>query len=822
MLRVYPLNHICPRTTTLALIRHATTTPSSSSTTTTSSASSSSGNLSTNRPTTPAASTSTIKPTNAASTTYSTSGSSNNPLGGTSSTTGSGAYRTGTSSGTASGTYSSGSSQGSSSGSGALKWTAITLLTATTGVIAYAEYDSKFRRSLENSVPFSSQILSGVDQIVDPLTGRNKSITTRINEKLPDLAYVKEKVPDAKTAKDTLSSAQKTITDTVTTVKDKLPDYKTVKDNLSSAQKTITNTVSTAKDKIESAATTVKDLPKTKGTSGEKPAKMADPMFIEEPGVPLAPPPITVENYKKLEEELNKMYDTIKDSSHEITKSAEKTLASVQEHTKHMKQVMEKKVEEVSDDVWKKGEELQKQASSAYDKTISDIDSWKKQSKEYGTKLEKYGSDTKQTSKDVYNKLSKDMKDLEEQIEGKFKELHSSYQTSSFVSKFKSYIDDATKSFQKEIETMFPSLAKKSPTNLDKEDLQALLAHAHKKIAKLHQDISKMKTVEKDTVDAALLKAKAEVDTIVEQRVQEKLADTTRQLSLELKQYEEILRRQFDEQLKREIVLQHSALTQYLSDILSRQYDEWTKTYEKKLDEETLNVRLNIQHELYQAFQRVQAIETAIDQNHDAELKAKQAQKLWIQAQNILNTIVSGEGTEHLNNDIDTILQIVPDERFVQVLVSELKLNSSTDALHTSEDSLRERFQRVKTLCKRLSMVDQNHHSLMTYILSYLQSLFIIHPRHAQKYDENEDETTLDLSHLSTFSILNYVQNYIDHDQWLNALRLIQLLRGEARQCAQSWIQDTQQYLAQKQTSKLLEAYSNSIGLGTLPRHMQQ
>jgi hypothetical protein len=46
----------------------------------------------------------------------------------------------------------------------------------------------------------------------------------------------------------------------------------------------------------------------------------------------------------------------------------------------------------------------------------------------------------------------------------------------------------------------------------------------------------------------------------------------------------------------------------------------------------------------------------------------------------------------------------------------------------------------------------------------------------------------------------------------------MQLLTGEPRNVAQSWINDTRNYLAKKQTSELLEAYSNSIGLGTLPR----
>ena len=295
---------------------------------------------------------------------------------------------------------------------------------------------------------------------------------------------------------------------------------------------------------------------------------------------------------------------------------------------------------------------------------------------------------------------------------------------------------------------------------------------------------------------------------IVEQRVQQRVDQTTEQLTEELKIYEKNLRQQFDEQLKNEIVLQHQALTQYLADVLSRQYQEWAREYEKQLETESIKINLNLQNELRATLDRLRAIEQGIEANYDSQQRGRQAQQLWIQAQNLLNQIVHGTTTER---DLDVLAKIVPDEKFVQVLLDELKTD---DLSSTNEEILRERFSHVKTLCRRLALVDSEHNSLWNYFLSYLQNFFVAR----QRDDSILVDDAIDLNQLNTFAILNYVQSYLEHNQWYNALRLMQLLTGEPKNVAQSWINDTRSYLAKKQTSELLEAYSNSIGLGTLPR----
>ncbi|CAF1157660.1 unnamed protein product [Rotaria sordida] len=679
-----------------------------------------------------------------------------------------------------------------------------------TAVVVYAEYENgSFRRQLESTIPYSSTILGGLDQFIDPVFGRQKSITTKISEKMPDLAYIKEKISD----KDKTKTLNEKIKDTTNNVLEKLPDKAQIQkagaqvkdtvdhaaDQVKDAAHTVRDALPTtttlkknlahAKEKVEDAAHTVKEtvkdaLPLAKGQSGEPSGKIGDPVFLEEPGEIAVPPPIPQDKYKQLEEEITQLFTP-------LSKQIDDALKVAQEHISHMKTIIDNPNISTSDhETWKYAEDLQEQAKNAYDKVTDTIGEWKNKLIEYTTA----------TSGEIHPH--------EKKLDERYQELQKQYTTSTFVKNFRKYIDEATKSFQKEIETMIPSVAGKSPSQLTHEDLQALLVHAHRRVVKLQNDIARTRINESDSINAAVDRARADIDRLVEQRAKERVEKTTEQLTEEIKAYEKNLRQQFDEQLRNEIVLQHQALTQYLADVLSRQYQEWANEYEKQLENESVKINLNLQNQLRTTLDRLYAIEQAIEANYDSQQRGRQAQQLWIQAQNILNQIVHGTTT---NNDIDIVSKIVPNEKFVQILVNELRNDESPT---TNEKILRERFTHVNKLCRRLALIDNEHNSLWNYFLSYLQSSLIVR----QRDDSILIDDAIDLNRLNTFTILNYVQSYLDQNQWYNALRLMQLLTGEPRNVAQSWINDTRNYLAKRQTSELLEAYSNSIGLGTLPR----
>jgi hypothetical protein len=116
-----------------------------------------------------------------------------------------------------------GKSGGSSTAIKAIVYSVALGLTAT---LVYAEYENgPFRRQLESTVPFSSTILGGLDQVIEPVFGRKKSLTTQISEKMPDLSYVKDKIPD----KDQTKTLGQQVKNTVNNTLEKLPDKTQIK-----------------------------------------------------------------------------------------------------------------------------------------------------------------------------------------------------------------------------------------------------------------------------------------------------------------------------------------------------------------------------------------------------------------------------------------------------------------------------------------------------------------------------------------------------------------------------------------------------------------
>lgn len=70
------------------------------------------------------------------------------------------------------------------------------------------------------------------------------------------------------------------------------------------------------------------------------------------------------------------------------------------------------------------------------------------------------------------------------------------------------------------------------------------------------------------------------------------------------------------------------------------------------------------------------------------------------------------------------------------------------------ENAIRERFIKVEQLARQLALVPEKDATLVTYALSYLQSVFVIQPKELISQAELNNEP-VDFNQLNTFDILN-------------------------------------------------------------------
>ena len=230
---------------------------------------------------------------------------------------------------------------------------------------------------------------------------------------------------------------------------------------------------------------------------------------------------------------------------------------------------------------------------------------------------------------------------------------------------------------------------------------------------------------------------------------------------------------------------------------------------------ENEKTRTEFYSKVAESFGKIKGIEQALHARANLELQANNARQLWLAVQNlndILTTPVGEAPSElaHIKSNIDTIKTAAPDNEFVQKLIDSLPSYALERGVWTEPD-LKERFHNVKSVCKRVALIDERGGSLVKYFLSYVQSFFIINT----KLDSSEPVPKLDEVNLNTFNILNYAEHYLESGQINLAIKLMQQLKGEPSRLAKDWIKEAIVLLEIKQACSLLTSYISSIYIGT-------
>jgi len=382
----------------------------------------------------------------------------------------------------------------------------------------------------------------------------------------------------------------------------------------------------------------------------------------------------------------------------------------------------------------------------------------------------------------------------------------------------------ARSQFLKEIQSLQPEGMTKLNSDgdqLSNEEINSLLIHAHKRVLQLQKQLERLQLTQNQQIQAAL-------DEQSKQNVAflDKYSGDLRQLhrkefEVEKDEMRAQEQQKADAELRKELQRQAAAHNNHLAQMLKIQQDELNALYEKKLLIETEKVRCDFHAQVSASVGRLKGIEQALESRANEELQANNAKQLWLAVQSLnetINTPPAGDSKEDrlvsIAKSIQTISQAAPDNKFIQNLLATLPSNSLKEGVW-SEPALKERFFRLKEVCRRVALIDERGGSLFKYAISYLQSFFIVHAK-IDAVNTTLDASLGDKVDLSkTFSILDYAQFYVENGQIEMALRLMQQLEGEPSRLARGWINETILLAEIKQTSRLLLAYISSVYIGT-------
>jgi len=672
----------------------------------------------------------------------------------------------------------------SSGGGGGFFWKLIGLtIVGGGGVVGYAYFDPKFRKTFEDYVPYSKEALGYIlpapapePPKKTPLPKKQEIIAPKKTEPIKDAQAKQTSTPATSAATSTTAAAAATAGSAAAAVASKAEEKKNAKQEAEEKKRL-------EKERAERALR-------------EQEQKEAS------------------EN-RELEFMLDKLTE---DSQRAVTQALEALKGASQAVRAHNKQVKEAMESASSDAEW----ETAANSHQARTDAVSASDSAVKQAKTNMDKLKTTITDGKNSKTTKKNKnlvtSESELNKLNSSLSAAAAELSKAQSEAKVMAEYRDLVKKGREQFKKELESIMPDVKLgEKKGKLTEEELNSLIAHAHRRIEQLQRAVASHQTLEQLHINNALERQKEEDDKHATEQVEREKERWRAEQDVVKQNWDAEARVEFEKELRGQLARQAAAHSDHIVEVLRVQQRELEARNELKTVERLEEQRETFQRQVITWVARLNGIETAVEARAELEKRGRHAQELWLACQTLHTAVTlgkDGDTWEERLKPLDAELLKVRDagdgNPYVTAILAAVPEAASHRGVWT-EPALIERFSKVAVIGRRVAMIDESGGSLFRYLISYLQSAFVV--RAARPLGRGDSVTP---GEMDTFTILDSATACLERGDLEQAVRFINQLKGESRKVARDWLTEARLLLETRQAADALLAFATSTGLASL------
>jgi len=394
------------------------------------------------------------------------------------------------------------------------------------------------------------------------------------------------------------------------------------------------------------------------------------------------------------------------------------------------------------------------------------------------------------------------------------KDLEAEKDNLLFYNKYNNQVVSNRKQFASELQTLFPHVRlEDKDMKLSNAEFNIFVEYITQKLLYYQNELFKQETVGEEHVNDVVNALKNgnpdAIDKVLGFQVEKnrrKHVDNFIKESLGSKASSEA---KFKQQLR----LQTEVHMDHLKEAASLAKKEVDRRVRLEYTEKAEIEKLKYQEQVLTMTAVMHAINDTLKEHADKRNKLNDSVFLWTACQSLFTAITTDHNAS--KHELKPLKQLVNDikkagenHKIINELLDTIPERVLTRGVYT-ENTLKDRFFSVEDKAFHMALVPDTKVKLFDLVTSFVFTIFTFKSLVPIPEDELNN-APINVSELNNIDILQRAKYWIERDNYYQALRYMNLLKGGAKIVADDWMNETREYLATQQAAQTLLAYASA------------